>query len=328
MTNQELIAIRDEKKWDNKEWSRATNVNQRVLEQIEQNTINLADETMELIALLTKDGKTTNLLRFDTPQVIAVGIHKGGAGKTTMSINIAYELAYLGYNVLIIDTDSQMDTTKTLLDNDYIDAVKTNNFYECLTRREDLSSAILSTKYDRVDLIPADVKLSNIEAFLSTMSFKETAFQSCMENIRKNNYYDFVIVDMDKNMGQLNTTILVDSNYLLMVSECAIYHIDGLQTMKQQYNLVKTVNHDLKILGVILNKVNARKEIVKESKNLIHEILPNTCFKNHVRNDAVIEKSQWNKVTVSDFSKNSDAARQIRNITGEIIEHIKKQQEE
>lgn len=325
--NEELLALRDQNDWNNKEWSQLTGIGQRVLEGIESGEIALSDEQFDLLAELTKKegGKHSSLQHFAEPKVIAVGNHKGGPGKTTMCTNIAYELAELGYNVLIVDTDSQMDATKTYLDEDYANFIQSHNFYECITAGDSMKEAIISTPYERIDMIAANVKLSNIELFLASMSFKEKVVLRALAPIKEENYYDFIIFDMDKNIGQLNTAVLMASDYLLLVSECATYHLDGIGTMKQQYELVKTENPKLDILGIILNKVNARKEVAKEAMEIIEEIFPRKTFQSYVRNDAVVEKAQWNQVAIADFSKNADAARQIRNITQEILERIKEQ---
>lgn len=108
-----------------------------------------------------------------------------------------------------------------------------------------------------------------------------------------------------------------------MVSECASYSIDGLETMKQQYLLVKEkTNPELEIIGVVLNKVNMRKEIVKKSKDIINEMFPNGCFKNIIKNDATIEKAQWNNTSISDYQKSSNAAKQFRSFTREFLERV------
>jgi chromosome partitioning protein len=322
---EELIRERDKNGWDNKDWARATGFNQAVLEAIEEGDLDLSEEQQEIILSETKKwaGRKTNLLRFVSPVVVAVSTQKGGIGKTTIATNLAYELSAMGYNVLLVDTDSQMDSTKTFIEEDNIEKTLNYNFYECVTSRSDLTEAIFSTKYERLDIVPANIKLSKVETFISAMSFKEQIVSDCLKNIMKKNYYDFIIFDTDKNIGQLNTTILNASRYLLMVSECASYSIDGLETMKQQYLLVKEkTNPELEIIGVVLNKVNMRKEIVKKSKDIINEMFPNGCFKNIIKNDATIEKAQWNNTSISDYQKSSNAAKQFRSFTREFLERV------
>lgn len=49
----------------------------------------------------------------DMSRVIAVANQKGGIGKTTTAVNIAYDLAEMGRRVLLIDTDGQCNSTDT-----------------------------------------------------------------------------------------------------------------------------------------------------------------------------------------------------------------------
>jgi chromosome partitioning protein len=46
--------------------------------------------------------------------VVAVALQKGGAAKTTTTINLAYKLASLGWRVLVVDADPQANATSYL----------------------------------------------------------------------------------------------------------------------------------------------------------------------------------------------------------------------
>ena len=51
---------------------------------------------------------------------ISIFNHKGGVGKTTLTINIAAALASLGNRVLIVDSDPQCNSTAYLVDADVL----------------------------------------------------------------------------------------------------------------------------------------------------------------------------------------------------------------
>lgn len=47
--------------------------------------------------------------------------HKGGVGKTTLTVNISDALVDLGFRVLMIDADPQCNLTSFFLEEDYLD---------------------------------------------------------------------------------------------------------------------------------------------------------------------------------------------------------------
>src|ERR1700683_1962016 len=52
---------------------------------------------------------------------IALFNHKGGVGKTTLTVNVAAALAALGKRVLLVDADPQCNLTSYLVESDVVD---------------------------------------------------------------------------------------------------------------------------------------------------------------------------------------------------------------
>src|SRR5258706_15578733 len=55
------------------------------------------------------------------PVTISIFNHKGGVGKTTLTMNLASTLALLGKRVLLVDSDPQCNLTSYLIADDVVD---------------------------------------------------------------------------------------------------------------------------------------------------------------------------------------------------------------
>lgn len=82
---------------------------------------------------------------------------KGGTGKTTTVVNMAYMLKEEGKRVLVIDNDKQANATKLFLGKDF-DVDEENGLYEILADENSLKNCLYKSRYD-VDIVPSGVKL-------------------------------------------------------------------------------------------------------------------------------------------------------------------------
>lgn len=99
-------------------------------------------------------------------RVIAMCNQKGGVGKTTSSINIAGALAQYGRRVLIVDFDPQGAATVGLGIN--ANALENTIYTALFNPRMDVHEVIQHTKFDGLDIIPANIDLSAAEVQLVT----------------------------------------------------------------------------------------------------------------------------------------------------------------
>ena len=99
--------------------------------------------------------------------VISLLNRKGGAGKTTASVNLAAIFAELnGKRVLLADIDPQANAT-TYLDK-YISKDETS-VYDVICNDVPTRSAIIDTNINNLKLIPSNVNLDKADTFLTTL---------------------------------------------------------------------------------------------------------------------------------------------------------------
>ena len=321
------------KKWDIKDWHRATGLSQWQLESLmEMDLSEMEEKDLENIYDQAKNAKLDkNLMRFDCPVMIAVWAHKGGMGKSTVVTNLSYELAKRGYNVLAVDTDSQSDMTSVLFP-DYLEQPDIS-FYNAFLGQEDFKKEgyIIHTEYTGIDVIAGSAESEALEGSLCMMTEKirDKMWKKCLRSVREENYYDFIIVDMDKTAGVMNKTILGEADYVLAPIESSMFGIKAVPPTLAQIEEMAETNPKLKLLGFLFNKVDLRKKTaIADNTNLVEQIAPKYTFKTFIKNDANVDNSQKEHMPIGYYNSKSAASRQMAEFADEALERLRRDQKE
>jgi cellulose biosynthesis protein BcsQ len=185
---------------------------------------------------------------------ISIFNHKGGVGKTTLTINIAAALAARGKRVLIVDADPQCNSTSYLIEATVVDELLEDSDSES---GKTLWSAIrplaegigdisdiepIETGVDRVYLVPGDIQLSEFELELNqfwtdclqrrSKGFRGiSAISRLINRLCALRNFDFVFYDSGPNIGPLNRVVLLDADYFIVPAACDEFSIRALKTL-------------------------------------------------------------------------------------------------
>ena len=92
--------------------------------------------------------------------IIAIASQKGGTGKTSTSISLSAGLAHKGKKVLLVDIDSQANSSKVLL-RDYQKIPKEQTIYATIIERRALP--VHATEVNNLSIVPSHILLSNTD---------------------------------------------------------------------------------------------------------------------------------------------------------------------
>ncbi|MFZ8861903.1 MAG: ParA family protein, partial [Thermocrinis sp.] len=151
-------------------------------------------------------------------KTLAVVNHKGGVGKTTLTVVLLHLLAEQGLKVLAVDLDPQANLTLCLTQNISEDIPQS---YHLLIKG---SSQPISL--GNIDLIPSSLLLSQAEFELVSMHARELRLKRALSTF---NSYDLILVDTPPNLGILTINALIASDGVLLPVETQFFSLSGLK---------------------------------------------------------------------------------------------------
>ena len=169
--------------------------------------------------------------------VICFMNNKGGVAKTMSAFNVGILWAKIGKKVLFIDLDSQANLTGMLAANDprYADSKWENTIEDAFVIGPKLNPLpILPSRYEGVDFVPADLKLSNFDVDTSTISLKVYLLKDLIAPVKNN--YDYIIIDCPPALGGIILNAMVASDGLVLVTTPDQPSLDGMHMVINVYN--------------------------------------------------------------------------------------------
>jgi chromosome partitioning protein len=134
--------------------------------------------------------------------IYSIASQKGGVGKTSSSISLAAGIARKGKKVLLIDIDSQANSSKVLIPN-YPQFQKQQTIYATIIERSPLP--IHNTTVPNLQIVPSHILLSNTDVELTTaLDHREERLKRELEVVKNN--YDFIFIDCPPTLSWLLQT--------------------------------------------------------------------------------------------------------------------------
>ncbi|MBT9395577.1 ParA family protein [Hymenobacter sp. NST-14] len=252
-------------------------------------------------------------------QTIVFANHKGGTGKTTSCLNVAYTLQERGHSVLLLDCDRQTNLTQSFT----VDPGSTGHLGSVLLGQASLSDVVLEVG-EGLYLVPSSPDIAEAEERISQKPGAEFALKELLDDVEA---IDYCLIDTPGGLGKLTYAALTAANAVFIPAQPEYYGIEGLVGLLDVCHQVqKRLNRELVIGGLFFTQYNRndRRRAQKDMVNLLetHPLFGPLVMQTTIRPNVSLVEAQIEKASIHTWAPVSAGAQDYQNLTTEILARL------
>lgn len=249
-------------------------------------------------------------------EIIALVNQKGGVGKTTSTINLGAALAEEGARVLLVDFDPQGALSVGLgMNPNDLDVT----IYDLLLDRSVLFQEVVKpTKFEGLDLIPANIDLSAAEVLLVSEVAREQMLKRALQPARS--IYNYILIDCPPSLGLLTVNALTASSGVIIPLETEYFALRGMALLLDTVEKVKErLNPELQIEGILATMLDSRTIHGREVLGRVTEAFGDRLFKTIIHRTIRFAEAPVAGEPILTYSPRSAGAQEYRDLAREVM---------
>jgi chromosome partitioning protein len=223
--------------------------------------------------------------RVSPTHTIAIYNHKGGVGKTTVSLNLSVCLAAAGYRCLLVDIDPQQSSTTVLSRTG-----ASPNLVDVIRKQAVIEDALHETVVQNLWIIPSTRALTLLETGLDDRVRPNHGLKRYLTF--SEDRFDFIVIDCPPAMGLLSLSALIAADSVLIPTTSGAFSIQGVQRTVETVNALRGgLSPGLVVNGILISLFEGTRRDQQTMKDLNTQFSGLT-YRNRIRFDPEILKAE------------------------------------
>lgn len=252
---------------------------------------------------------------FNLSMVIAIASQKGGVGKTSSAISLAAGLAYKGKRVLLIDIDSQANSSKVLLP-DYPRIEKNQTVIATILNRSPLP--VHQTNVLNLAIVPSHILLSTTDVELTTaIDHREERLKRELDALKGS--YDYVFIDCPPTLSWLTINAFTAADKVLVVVAPGYFELDSIVQISKTIKEVRELFNPFLELAGFLFTMSDPTVNSKTSLQILRQTYTSSVLNTVIPRNTDLRDAHFQKRDIFSFSPKSPAAFAYNKLIAELF---------
>jgi chromosome partitioning protein len=247
--------------------------------------------------------------------VISIASQKGGVGKTTTSVSLAAGLAHRGKKCLLIDIDSQANSSKVLVAH-YQEVKPDQSIYATIIDRQPLP--VRPSHVANLDIVPAHILLSNTDVKLTTaIDHREARLKTQLDAIK--DQYEYVFIDCAPALSWLTINAFTAADKVLVTVSPGYFELDSIvQISKTIQEVREYFNPAIQIAGFLFTMSDPTVNSTTSLK-ILRQTYTGAVLNTIIPRNTDIRDAHFNKQDVFTYAPDSKSAQAYARLLVELF---------
>lgn len=252
-------------------------------------------------------------------QILTIANQKGGVGKTTTAVNLAYALAkFHQKNVLLIDMDAQGNATTSMgLDKNALAFTMADVLLgECsisaaMQPMDELGAAL--------QVIGANKQLIGLDVMLASVDNAPLILNELLAPIVAKRQFDYIVIDCAPSLSLSTVNALLATTGVIVPMQCEYYALEGVADLFETIEMLKSTNPNLHVQGVVRTLFDGRSTLAQDVSAQLLAYFGETLYQTTIpKNVRLAEAPSFGK-TIFAHDNSSKGAQAYQKLAAEVV---------